>query len=192
MAGLGDLVNLDGFSIDGIANGILDFTFGSNAIWLRDAGEILGAGVNFPVPLVGFEYELPDIVPLLNFSYSEYPYINRTALINAYMKNNTRLTLYAHRPITPNNKFIINYALNEALYKILDEYISRSGRFTILTPWSALGNFLCEKWDGVLRNKSDVGGQTFKFEFVRVNMPSDAVEKLQNSYLDTITSGGAM
>lgn len=192
MAGLGDLVNLDGFSIDGIANGILDFTFGSNAIWLRDVGEILGAGVNFPVPLVGFEYELPDIVPLLDFSYSEYPYADRTAIINAYVKNNTRQTIIAHRPITPNNKFIINYALNEALYKILDEYISRSGRFTILTPWCSLGNYLCEKWSGIKKNDSDVGGQTFKFEFVRANIPSDAVQKQQNSYLSSITGGGAM
>lgn len=192
MAGIGDLVNLNGLSADSVANRILDFVYGKNCILLRDVGLIFGVGTGIPMPLIGFEYEMPERVHLLSFSYSEYPYLNRTALINAYFRNNTRFSIKASRPITRANTFPVNYGINEALYTVLEKYTQNQGFFTILTPWGALANCLLKDFYGVKNGEREIGGQGFLFEFEKVNIPSEAIQKKQNSYLSAITAGSAV
>lgn len=192
MAGVADIVDFGGIQPSELSFEILDFVFGKNCILLNDVGLIFGVSTNIPCPLIGFEYELPERVELLNFSYSDYPFLDRTALINAYFKNNTRFTLKAHKPITRFNPFVVNYALNEAIYKVLDEYALNGGTFTILTPWGALTNILLEKFTGIKNGSNDVGGQGFQFDFIKVNIQTKAIQEKQNNYLASIDAGGAM
>ena len=75
---------------------ILDYLFQKNAIILNDLLTIMsggsnlnalgGLGVNLPLPLLGFEFKTPHEVELLKYSYSEYPYVSKTLITNAYMR----------------------------------------------------------------------------------------------------------
>lgn len=192
MAAIGDLINTKGLSADSVSNKILDFVYGKNCILLRDVGLIFGIGTGIPMPLIGFEYEMPERIHLLSFSYSEYPYTNRTALINAYFRNNTRFSLRANKPITRANTFPVNYAINEALYSVLEKYAQNGGIFTVLTPWGALSNCLLKDFYGIKGGDREMGGQGFLFEFEKTNIPSESIQKTQNSYLSAITAGSAI
>lgn len=189
MSAIGKLINLNGIQTSGLNFEILDFVFGRNCILLDNLNLVFGIGPNIPCPLLGFQYETPEFIELLNFSYSEYPFLDRTALINAYMKNNTRFKFKAYRAITTENSFVINYALNEAIYKILDNYVLNGGTFRVVTAWGSFSNLLLEKFSGFRNSDTDIGGQGFQFEFVRVNMQTQEIQEKTNTYLSNIDSG---
>lgn len=193
MAGVGDILNLQGLKVDEISVEILDFVYGRNAILLQNVGEILNLGsTGIPIPIVGFEYKIPDEVEILKFSYSKYPFMNRTTIVNAYIKEATTLTLEADKPITQLNPFIANYPLNELIVSTLDKYISNGGLFTILTPWAVIKDCLCTKFVGFKIGERDIGGQGFRFSFEKANIPSEVMQKKQNAYLSAITGGSAL
>ena len=191
MQGLNQLVNTNGVNQKGNAGDIVDFVYGKNCIILNDIGKIFGVSLNIPMPLLGFEYILPDRVPLLNFSYSEAPYLNRASVVNGYIKNSTRFTLRGVKSILKTN-FTANYAINEMLYYLLDTYITNGGLFTIITPWATLGNCVCEDFSGVKLSNSESGGQGFEFTFLKLNIQPEAISKSVSSYLNNITSGIAV
>lgn len=187
MASLPDLINTKGLSVGEIGVEVVDFVFGRNAIVLDDVGLIFGLGLSIPMPLIGFEFKVPHRVPILDYSYSDAPYLDKTSLINGYIKNTPSFTLQGVRPTTKWNKFILNYALNEALNKILDEYVLNGGTFTILTAWGSLPNCLLEKYSGVSDGRSI--GQEYEFQFLKANIQSQAIQDKQSSYLKAITGG---
>lgn len=191
MSAIAKLVNLDGLQTSGLNFEILDFVFGQNCILLDDINLVFGIGPSIPCPLLGFQYATPDFLELLSFSYSEYPFLDRTSLINAYFKNNTRIKMQAYRPITTKNPFVLNYALNEGIYKILDNYALNGGTFRIITAWGSFSNLLLEKFSGIRGSDTDIGGQGFQLEFLKVNMQKKEIQERTNTYLSNIDSGAS-
>lgn len=191
MQGLSKVVNTNGVTNNGGVGDILDFIFGRNCIILNDISKIFGEGINIPMPLLGFEYVVPDRVQLLNFSYSEAPYLNRSSVVNGNIKNSTRFTLRGVKSILKSN-FITNYATNELLYYLLDTYITRGGIFTIVTPFATLGNCVCEDFSGIKLSDRDPAGQCFEFTFLKLNIQPEKISNSVSNYLNNITSGVAI
>lgn len=187
MAALTDLVNTNGLKVGEVGLELMDVAWGKNAVMLDDVGLVFGSPISIPMPLIGFEFKIPQRVPFLKFSYSDAPYLDKTSIINGYIKEGTRFVLNGVRPTTKWNKFLVNYALNEALIKILDEYVLNAGSFTILTAWGSLTNCLLEEYNGVSDGKSI--GQEYEFKFYKANVQSKAIQSQQSQYLKAITGG---
>lgn len=191
MQGLNKVVNTNGITTKGNVGNIIDFIFGRNCIILNDVGKIFGVSTGIPMPLLGFQYITPPRVELLNFSYSEAPYLNRASVVNGYIKNSTRITLQARKPILKTN-FTASYAINELLYYLLDTYITNGGLFTIVTPFASLGNCVCESFTGVKISDNDIGGQGFEFTFLKLNIQPESITKNVSTYLNNVASGVAV
>lgn len=184
----------------------LDYLFQKNAIILNDTLTILkgspfsigGLDVNLPLPLIGFEYMAPDEVELLKYTYSEYPYINKTMITNAYIKENTRLSIIGLRPITygggavnsVSTSVVGNYLTNELILSTLQAYSDKGGTFTLLTMWGQLNNLVLERLSGIRLESgpNQFQGQAYRFEFKRINFPKTKLQGLKNA-LSKMTLG---
>lgn len=184
----------------------LDYLFQKNALILNDTltilkgspFSVLGVDVNLPLPLLGFEYMSPDEVELLKYSYSEYPYVNKTMITNAYIKENTRLSIIGLRPITygggsvnsVSTSVVGNYLTNELILSTLQAYCDRGGTFTILTMWGQLNNLVLERLSGIRLESgpNQFQGQAYRFEFKRINFPKAKHQGLKNA-LSKMTLG---
>ena len=55
--------------------------------------------ISVPLPLVGLTYAPPREVELLKFSYSEYPYMDKSVVVNSYKQEPTKFSVIAYRPL---------------------------------------------------------------------------------------------
>ncbi|WRA26706.1 hypothetical protein KVJ87_02600 [Helicobacter pylori] len=83
-----------------------------------------------PLPLVGLTYAPPKEVELLKFSYSEYPYMDKSVVVNSYKQKPTKFSIIAYRPLSvlpvdvkkgdsamqSGNNVIVNFVANEVAY----------------------------------------------------------------------------
>lgn len=220
------IYNIGGYADAGV---ILDYLFQKNAVILNDTLQILtgnslnvpipivgDVSVSLPIPLIGFEFLAPEEVELLKYSYSEYPYIDKTMLTNAYIKENTKLSIVGVRPIThmPNGNHSIdkndssksarnvaainnastsvvgNYISNELILSTLQAYCDRGGTFTVLTMWGQINNLVLERLSGIKLEggQNQFAGQGYKFEFKRVQFPKKSNQGIRNT-LSKLTLG---
>lgn len=189
MASLASILGLEGIQSADPSFAVLDMFFGRNVILLNDVAQILGAGVTIPIPLVGFEYQVPNEIELFNYKLSEYPALNKQTLINSMIKGVSKFSITAIRPITSANTAILNYALNEALTAALDAYNSQGGTYTILTPWGLIKPCLMNGGFGVITGDGDLGGQGWRFNFTKMNIQTSLTTE-QSSFLQSL--GGAV
>lgn len=215
------IYNIGGYADAGI---VLDYLFQKNAIILNDTLQIL-TGMTFdfgigefslPIPLIGFEFLAPEEVELLKYSYSDYPYIDKTMITNAYIKENTQLSIIGIRPIThmPNGNHsaghsdisggdktasainnastsvVGNYISNELILSTLQMYCDKGGTFTVLTMWGQINNLVLERLSGIKLEggANQFAGQGYKFEFKRINFPKKSNQGIRNT-LSKLTLG---
>ncbi|WP_162974670.1 hypothetical protein, partial [Helicobacter pylori] len=120
-----------------------------------------------PFPLVGLTYAPPREVELLKFSYSEYPYIDKTIVVNSYQQEPTKFSIIAYRPIAleyPGNNVIVNLVANETAYNILQFYCRCGGTFSLVTQWGIVTNLVLESLKGINVDMKTMGGEAFLFE----------------------------
>lgn len=176
-------------SNNGMGKTILDFVFRDNALILRDAGVIL-TGATFPLPLIGFQYETPTSIDLLNYSYSTYTFLNRSVIANSSVKETCEITITAYRVLIGSYAVEANYLTNELIIKTLDAYCMRGGRFILLTMWGAINNLVLTKLKGIKAYGNDMGGVGFEFNFKQLNFTSKSTAKKLSSKLSKLASGG--
>lgn len=190
--------------INSVGIKILDELFQKNAILLNDTLTILtggtnlnalgGLGINLPLPLLGFEFKTPQELQLLKYNYSEYPYVDKTLITNAYLRENTSISIIGYRPITYNGGGnVVNnlsssvlgiYITNELIVSTLKIYCDKGGTFSLLTLWGQIQNLVLEELAGVpLEAENALGGQAFLFRFKQINFP-----KQKNQAIKTILS----
>lgn len=190
--------------INSVGIKILDELFQKNAILLNDTLTILtggtnlnalgGLGINLPLPLLGFEFKTPQELQLLKYNYSEYPYVDKTLITNAYLRENTSISIIGYRPITYNGgSNVVNnlsssvlgiYITNELIVSTLKIYCDKGGTFSLLTLWGQIQNLVLEELAGVpLEAENALGGQAFLFRFKQINFP-----KQKNQAIKTILS----
>ena len=162
---------------------------------LNTAGVNLGGFGRFlsdyaPVPLLGFVYETPSQIELLKYRYSEYPYLNKSLIVNSYVRENTRFTVRAYRLLTTSNPLPINISSNELYYLLLNEYCNRGGTFTLVTMWGVYNNCVLEEFVGIPpENNNGVGGTGFEFRFLRLHFNGDSIVKKIASGLQSLSRG---
>lgn len=185
---ISDFINLKGLEVTSPSKILAQTLVDRSRIFLNDIPKFFGAGASVPLPLIGFEYMPLDRVELLNYSYSQYPYLNRETITNTYIKNPTRLQLLAVKPITRLNTFFANFAINIALVKFLENYVNLGGTFLIVTPFQVINDCILEKLEGVKFNDTSLG-EGFMFSFLKPNIYEDT-EGSQSNFLKAITNGG--
>lgn len=188
---LSSVVNLSGLDVTATGKVLIETVFQQNVIFLNDLVKIMGAGLPIPLPLIGFQYDPVQRIELLKFSYPKSPFLNREAVANTSIKQTTNFSITANKPITRINSFLLNFATNQAILKVLNDYIKAGGTFTVVTAWEVITNCLCKGVDGVQLDKNDVGGQGFVFHFERANIYEDVAGSL-NSFMSSLTSGGVV
>lgn len=185
---LSNVVNLRGIEVSSPSKLLAQTLFQRNVIFLNDLPKILGAGASVPLPLIGFEYLPLQRIELLNYSYSQYPYLNRETISNTSIKNPLRFQIQGVKPITSLNTMFLSLAVNIGLLELMDKYVAGGGTFTIVTPWGVLTNCVLEKIEGV-QFMNDAGGQGFTFTFQRVNIYEDTAGT-QSNFIKALTAGG--
>lgn len=185
-------------SVSGSSKGLLDLTYAHNALLLDDGISMglssLGVNVSSslasaPLPLLGFVYEHPNTLELLKYSYSQYPYLNKSLIINSYIKENTKFAIRAYKQITIQNGVIVNIAANELLFHSLQNYCDKGGTFTLLTMWGSFSNLVLEELNGIPPKDNETGGCGFEFIFQRMNFSKGLAEKVMDSALNSLSGG---
>lgn len=191
MPSIASVLGIDGIQSADPSFVALDLFFGRNVIMLNgsDVMDIFGVGLGaLPIPLVGFEYQLPDEIELQKYKLTEYPAMNRQTIINSMSKDVAKFSITAIKPITQYNNFITNYALNEALSKVLQVFNDNCGTYIILTPWGIQKPCVMHGFYGFNTGSGDVGGQGFRFNFARMNVQTELTAK-QSAFLQSLSSG---
>lgn len=188
---ISDLIGLQGIGDTSPTLKLPEILFGRNVVLLNDVTTILGLPVSVPVPLVGFHYKPLSQIELLKYQYSKFPYLNRQTLTNGYVRETVRFSVECYSVISKERTFIINYGLNEALYKVLEQYTQQGGTFTILTPYATLSNCVLIAFSGISTGARDVGGQGFKFDFEQINIAQKGIGG-PSDWLNSIAQGVAL
>lgn len=156
--------------------------------------------VSVPLPLIGLTYAPPNEVELLKFSYSEYPYIDKTVVVNSYRQEPTKFSVVAYRPlsVTPTsdqqghinsfpqsgNNVIVNFIANELTYNVLQFYGRAGGTFSLVTQWGIVSNLLLEELNGVNIETKTMGGEAFLFKFKRALFAKDVIATLEKKLIN--------
>lgn len=157
----------------------LELTYTHNALWLDDAASMLASSFGasgmlsavasaVKVPLLGFYYDNPEDMEILSYEYSEYPYLNKSQIVNSFRIANTPITVNAYRAITPNNGVITNILLNELVYTTLKKYCDNGGTFTLMTMWGAYTDLVLEKLKIIPAKDNELGGVGFQFQLKKI------------------------
>lgn len=185
-------------SSDNATKTLLDMIYRNNALLLNDSISIIGGSFsggfasslpNVPLPLIGFVYENPSNIQILKYSYSEYPYLNKSLIVNSYLKENTAFRVVAYKRITAENPVPMNIAMNEILFQTLKKYCDNGGTFTIMTMWGAFSNLVLEELNGVPPQNNETGGCGFEFVFKRLNFSLGVFDKIVSEGLSKMSGG---
>lgn len=202
MTMIGDL--LPDYSSVNSGKKALDLTYRHSVILMSDAVSmgLQAAGVELgstasvildavaTLPLLGFVYETPDRVDLLKYRYSDYPYLNKSLIVNSYIREHTRFSVRAHRLITKSNPVPVNIAMNEAYLLMLKEYCDRGGTFTLTTMWGVFSGCVLEDWVGVKPEADNgLGGTAFEFRFMKLDFEGNSALKAIGGAIKSLASG---
>lgn len=170
----------------GVAHTILDILFRDNALLFQQATLLYGSAAidaEIPAPLIGFNFDHPEQIVFAQYSYADYPYLNKAVVANSFIKNKVPVSIKAFRPITKGNSIAKNYILNEyVIRKIIEKYADTGGLFMLNTMYGlikdlALEEFLAEP----VPNQSGVG---FVFRFSKLNFDkTNSVDKIVSNAL---------
>lgn len=170
---------------------ILDFAFRDCALILNQSRLLMSDKMvgTFPAPLIGFSYDSPDSITFMDFQYCEYPYLNKTMIVNSLVKNNSSISLKAYRPITKANSVIANMMTNMTLIKALETYAMRGGTFTLTTMWGIINDLVLERVSGI-KVENEIGGVGFQFDLKKINFALMNETAQMSSKLSNLASGG--
>ncbi|HDZ5057811.1 TPA: hypothetical protein RTG63_001674 [Campylobacter jejuni] len=174
---------------------LLDLTYRHNALLLNEGLSMglsslgIKTSLSLPLPLLGFVYENPNEIGLLKYSYSEYPYLNKSLIVNSYIKENTNFSIVARKVITAQNGVVVNIAANELMFKTLEDYCDKGGTFTLLTMWGAFSNLVLEELKGIPPEGNEVAGCGFLFTFKRLNFSKNLSDKVIDGTLSNLSKG---
>lgn len=169
-----------GLTIPNYNNEILDIVFTKNAILLNNFWNNDVA----PISLIGFEYQIPESLPLLEYKYSEYPFLNKNVIQSCLKKEQTQFSLVGINSIVRlfdymgSTSVAVLMGYNEAVLKLLDKHVLSGKTFTIMTSWGVIKPCILERVVGKKLGSQDIGGQCLEFQFKTAKINSNKTEKL--------------
>lgn len=189
-AGVGNVMpSLSKLGEPGISHTILDILFRDNALLFQQASLLYGSAATdteIPAPLIGFYFEHPEQLVFAQYSYADYPYLNKAVVANSFIKNKVPVSIKAFRPITKGNSIASNYILNEyVIRKIIEKYADTGGLFMLNTMYGLVKDLALEEFSAEpVANQSGVG---FVFRFSQLNFDkTSAVEKIVSKTLSSL------
>lgn len=170
--------------------GILEMVINKNALILRDhqiLKKTLGVNISIPMPLLGFIYELPQSIELLNFTYSEYPFINKSLVANSTQNETTTIKVTAISAITAENGIVKQFLKLQVLQDALRDYCVFGGSFWLITPWGVFRNLYLENLTLIPSDNSF--GCKLEFTLKRLNFTDSPFAKKVSTALSYIDMG---
>lgn len=178
---------------------MLDDIFSNTAVWLQNAIELSNMPVlsqnnltkSIPLPLIGFAYKPAGEIELISYEWSQYPYLSKTIMTNAGVKQMTRFAVDVYSVLTPENTVAINLLKISSLTFLLDNYVAKGGLFTILTMFGPITDCVLEKITGISDGEM-VDGTHLRFNFLKPNIEkAQTVTQQVTDLISTINLGGA-
>lgn len=162
-----------------LANGdaggaILDLAFKDSCLWMQNSTLLASwISLKIPLPVVGFQFQTPDDLELLKYTYVKYPALNKVAVANSFQKETTTITITGLRPITRFNPVGLNYVLNGlGMKNYIEKYADRGGTFALNTMWGLITDLVLTGVKGVKVDQSQMGGIGFEFSFEKLQFAS--------------------
>lgn len=150
-----------------------------------------------PCPLIGFYFDYASDIPLLNYQWSEYPYLSRESLVNAAIKQPTRFTISLYNPLgkgeivptVKTDKTLTSATIDRnALKFVLETYTDGGGTFTVNTLWGTLTGCVLEGLDGVQADGTN--GTAFNLRFYKPCVGKETIGNKLSSFLQKLVNGG--
>lgn len=157
-----------------VGGAILDLAFKDSCLWMQNS-TLLASWISFnvPLPVVGFQFQTPDDLELLKYTYVKYPALNKVAVANSFQKETTTVTITGLRPITRYNPVGLNYVLNGmGMKNYIEKYADRGGTFALNTMWGLITDLVLTGVKGVKVDQSQMGGIGFEFSFEKLQFAS--------------------
>jgi len=169
---------------------VLDLVFTDSALLLQNLEILWGASFKFgiPLPLLGFSFKTPSRIEFLRYQYAEYPFLNKSVVANASLKQTTNIAITAYRPIYKGNGIVTNYAFNQALRAGIETYCDKGGLFMLNTMWGVIRNLALESLSGE-PTENEMGGVVWNFEFKRLLFSEVSSEKQKSTAIQNATQG---
>lgn len=168
----------------------LDLVFRNNALVLMDALTLAFGTSPGAVPLIGFTYENAYDYTMLKFSYSEYPYLNKSTIATSYVKENPNISIRSFRAITAFNSVITNIAINTAMIKGLDMYCCKGGTFGIFTMWDGfIKDLVLEELRVINAEDGKLGGIGLDWRFKKLDFSQSDTEAQISNTLKNLQKG---
>ena len=170
----GILPNFAKLASGDVGGAILDLAFKDSCLWMQNSTLLKSwISASIPLPVVGFQFQTPDNLELLKYTYVKYPALNKVAVANSFQKETTTVTITGLRPITRYNPIGLNYILNwQGMKNYIEKYADRGGMFTLNTMWGLITNLVLTGVNGVKVDQSQMGGIGFEFSFERLQFAS--------------------
>lgn len=157
-----------------IKKAVLDLAFRDSCLWMQDSTLLftsIASKISIPFPLLGFSFQTPESFTIAKYSYAKYPYLNKVAVANSFLKEVCPIEITALRPITRTNPLVLNYVLNwQGIKNYVERYADKGGLWSLNTMWGlytdlALTELSAERDS----DKDQMGGVKFRFSFEKLN-----------------------
>lgn len=157
-----------------VGGAILDLAFKDSCLWMQNSTLLASwLSLKVPLPVVGFQFQTPDDLELLKYTYVKYPALNKVAVANSFQKETTTVTITGLRPITRYNPVGLNYILNyQGIKNYIEKYADRGGTFALNTMWGLITDLVLTGVKGVKVDQTDMGGIGFEFTFEKLQFAS--------------------
>lgn len=154
-----------------LSGALLDLAFKDSCLWMQNSTLLTSwLSFNIPLPVLGFQFQTPDTLELLKYTYVKYPALNKVAVANSFQKETTTITITGLRPITQYNTVGLNYVLNwQGIKNYIQKYADRGGLWSLNTMWGIQTDLVLVSVNGVKLDDTSMGGVGFEFTFEKLN-----------------------
>lgn len=174
---------------------LLDAVYSNACVILEDVGEVFqGRFGNIPglgFPLIGFSYKPEGGIELLKFRWSQYPYLNKAKLTFAAVKEATDFSVSVISPITPESPLMVAQIQRATLVALLNKYVSRGGKFTVITMWGTKTHCVLTGLTGISEGNT-MDGTLFKMDFNQPNYDLSGADESMSDFMKRLTKGAAV
>lgn len=145
------------------------------------ASGIMSVGINVLTKILGFSFNTNLEIPLLEYEYSQHPYINRAMLTYAAIKQDCEFTIGVNAVVTSLNPFLTKPAIMQSYIKGLEYYCDRGGTFSILTASGVITPCVLQSFVAL---EGEAAGSRYEMTLRKINIASSG--SLQKTLGDVI------
>lgn len=147
----------------------------------------LSVGINTLAGILGFSYNTNQDIPLLEYEYSDQPYLNKAMLCYSAIKQSNDFSIVVNSIVTKLTPYVSKIGVFTGYKKLLEYYADNGGTFSILTPYTVITPCVLTSLKAL---HSTTPGTQFEIGLKRINIASSGILKQLSSKIGNIASGG--